>query len=273
MHYFLPKKHGKKDKCFLRYALLVIIRLYEVNILNLLKMAETRQKLSEKLNRYRELKKQRGMTLLEIIIVLGIIGVIAAGVVILAQRAYDSKAMTDLANNANTIRVAMKDAYGQTGQYPIQDSADAIAMTPANYKTHTTTPIGKLIALGKISPDEGQNNISSDFIDIGSVTIGGKAQAGYYVQLNGLNQEQCRGLLNQMGNNWDYVSVMQGAASGSYNTIAGTEEIGTTTATLPTAATVAGVLKTLASPNQISADTAVLMCADNSSNALILGSR
>ncbi|ECD3889156.1 type II secretion system protein, partial [Salmonella enterica subsp. enterica serovar Poona] len=33
------------------------------------------------------LKKQRGMTLLEIIIVLGIIGTIAAGVVILAQRA------------------------------------------------------------------------------------------------------------------------------------------------------------------------------------------
>ncbi|EJC4647620.1 prepilin-type N-terminal cleavage/methylation domain-containing protein, partial [Salmonella enterica] len=30
------------------------------------------------------LKKQRGMTLLEIIIVLGIIGVIAAGVVVLA---------------------------------------------------------------------------------------------------------------------------------------------------------------------------------------------
>lgn len=36
---------------------------------------------------YRELKKQKGVTLLEIIIVLGIIGIIAAGVVVLAQRA------------------------------------------------------------------------------------------------------------------------------------------------------------------------------------------
>lgn len=255
----------------MRYALLVIIRLYKVNIVNLLKMAETRQKLSEKLNRYRELKKQRGMTLLEIIIVLGIIGVIAAGVVILAQRAYDNKAMTDLANNANTIRVAMKDAYGQTGQYPVQSSTDTLAMNPANYRDHTTAPIGKLIALGKLSADEAQNNISSDFIDVGSVTIGGKARAGYYIQLNGLNQQQCRGLLNQMANNWDYVEVVGEAPSGKYPAIAGTTNIATGADTIPTGPL--GVLRTLEHPNQVTADDAVNFCNDSSDNALVFGSR
>ncbi|WP_272517459.1 MULTISPECIES: type IV pilus major pilin [unclassified Providencia] len=242
--------------------------------MNVLRTMKTRNKhkLSEKLKRYRELKKQQGMTLLEIIIVLGIIGVIAAGVVILAQRAYDSKAMTDLANNANTIRVAMKDAYGQTGQYPLRN-ADVTAMTPANYKTHTLSPIGKLLALGKVSVDEAQNNISSDFIDIGALTIGAKAQAGYYIQLNGLNQEQCRGLVNQMANNWDYVEVMQNAASGVYNDIAPTTDIATGADTLPTTATPAAVLRSLAHPNQISADTAVFVCENSSENALVLGSR
>ncbi|EFR6322850.1 type II secretion system protein, partial [Salmonella enterica] len=50
----------------------------------------------KKADKYKEIKQQRGMTLLEIIIVLGIIGTIAAGVVILAQRAFDSRAISDL---------------------------------------------------------------------------------------------------------------------------------------------------------------------------------
>ncbi|HAG2284924.1 TPA: type IV pilus major pilin [Salmonella enterica] len=241
--------------------------------MNVLKMAETRRKLSEKLNRYRELKKQRGMTLLEIIIVLGIIGVIAAGVVILAQRAYDNKAMTDLANNANTIRVAMKEAYGPSGQYPAQNTSATIALTPANYKTVTAAPVSKLIGLGKLSLDEAQNGISSDFIDIGNVTIGTKAAAGYFIQLNGLNQQQCRGLVNQMANNWDYVEVRQGAASGSYNTVDPTLDIATGADTVPNTAMAAAVLRTLEHPNQINADTSVLVCEDSSANALILGSR
>lgn len=264
MYYFLPNKLGKEDT--LGYYLII-----KVNILNLLKMAKTRQKLSEKLNRYRELKKQRGMTLLEIIIVLGIIGVIAAGVVILAQRAYDNKAMTDLANNANTIRVAMKDAYGQIGQYPTSQTIDTLAMTPANYRDHTTAPIGKLIALGKLSPDEAQNNISSDFINVGSVTIGTKARAGYYVQLNGLNQQQCRGLLNQMANNWDYVEVKNASASGVYDAVDGTTDIAAGAATIP--AGPQGVLRTLEHPNQVTADNAVNFCDDSSANSLVFGSR
>lgn len=67
--------------------------------------------LAEKMKNFKLLKKQRGMTLLEIIIVLGIIGTIAAGVVVLAQRAFDSRAISDVVTNTNTVRVAMKDAY------------------------------------------------------------------------------------------------------------------------------------------------------------------
>lgn len=72
-------------------------------------LQKIRKRILAQPEKYLNIKKQRGMTLLEIIIVLGIIGTIAAGVVILAQRAFDTKALTDLTTNANSVRVAMKE--------------------------------------------------------------------------------------------------------------------------------------------------------------------
>ncbi|EIZ2110953.1 type IV pilus major pilin [Salmonella enterica] len=242
--------------------------------------------------KYLNLKKQRGMTLLEIIIVLGIIGVIAAGVVILAQRAFDTKAMSDLANNANTVRIAVKDAYGPSGQYPAEDPTDTAALAnSAQLLTDTKTPIGKLVALGKISPDEALNGISGNYIDIGPGQIGTKANAGYFIVLNGLNQQQCRGMLNQVGNQWDFVEVATGEAAGTYkaHTIvmdatasgytAGTA--GGTGASLSST----GIYRSLATPtgtgtgatgggdNLLTPDLVVNACTNGSDNALILGSR
>ncbi|ECG5644055.1 prepilin-type N-terminal cleavage/methylation domain-containing protein [Salmonella enterica subsp. enterica serovar Poona] len=242
--------------------------------INSSRLRNTRQNLILRLDK---LKRQRGMTLLEIIIVLGIIGVIAAGVVILAQRAYDTKAMTDLANNANTIRSAVKDAYGPSGAYPAANNAATIAMTTANYTTNASlqAPVAKLIALGKLSVDEAQNNISGNFISIGPGKIGAKDDAGYYIALNGLNAQQCRGLLNQMANNWDYVQVVDDSPAGSYN---GDDVQLDAAATAITAGTAAaeGIFRSLDSTTgakTITPDMAVMACSDNSSNALILGSR
>ncbi|EGC1083176.1 prepilin-type N-terminal cleavage/methylation domain-containing protein, partial [Salmonella enterica] len=160
------------------------------------------------------LKKQRGMTLLEIIIVLGIIGTIAAGVVILAQRAYDSKAMTDLTTNINTIRTAMKDAYGSTGIYPLPAGAATAQLNDdtINGTAGQATPIGKLIALGKLSRDEAKNNISNDYISAGAgnISVNG-VQKGYFIEINGLDRQQCRNILLQAGNSFDYVEVTNNA--------------------------------------------------------------
>ncbi|EIP3426589.1 type IV pilus major pilin [Salmonella enterica] len=237
------------------------------------------------------LKKQRGMTLLEIIIVLGIIGVIAAGVVILAQRAFDTKAMSDLANNANSVRVAIKDAYGPSGQYPAEKYSETAKLINASeVLTDTTTPIGKLVALGKISPDEALNGISGNYIDIGPGKIGEKGNAGYFIVLNGLNQQQCRGLLNQVGNQWDYVEVGTGEPAGKYVThtvqldkaTAGFTGTGATAAlsktgiyrslAIPTGGT-GGVAATGGGANLLTPDLVVGACNNDAANSLILGSR
>ncbi|HFW4797861.1 TPA: prepilin-type N-terminal cleavage/methylation domain-containing protein, partial [Salmonella enterica subsp. diarizonae serovar 60-67:z35:-] len=228
--------------------------------------------------KYRALKRQRGMTLLEIIIVLGIIGVIAAGVVILAQRAYDTKAMTDLANNANTIRTAMKDAYGPSGAYPAANTTNTIAMTTSNYTDANalTTPVGKLIALGKLSVDEAQNNISGNFISAGPGVIGAKLNAGYFIELNGLNAQQCRNLLNQMANNWDFVEVLDDAPAGSYGATTSVKLDDKSVAITAGTAVATGIFRSLDSAtgsNVLGPDQVVMACSDNNSNGLILGSR
>ncbi|HCL0956656.1 TPA: type IV pilus major pilin [Salmonella enterica subsp. enterica serovar Muenchen] len=241
--------------------------------------------------KYLNLKKQRGMTLLEIIIVLGIIGTIAAGVVILAQRAYDSKAMTDLTTNINTIRTAMKDAYGSTGIYPLPAGANTAQL---NDQTITeaagqATPIGKLIALGKLSTDEAKNNISNDFVSVGSGDISANGiQKGYFLEINGLTAQQCRNVLLQAGNSFDYVEVTNNAPAGSYHYDATSVELyqalsgvtaaqpgtGNTPGT-PAILTGSGIFRSLANDGNtlITADGVITACNDDASNSVVLGSR
>ncbi|ECI2309602.1 type IV pilus major pilin [Salmonella enterica subsp. enterica serovar Infantis] len=163
-------------------------------------------------------RKQLGMSLLEAIISLGVIGTNTAGVAILAQRAIDSHEISELVNNINTIRFAMKETYQRGGIYPAYVSP--LTLTPDTIKT---TPdaiaVSQLVKLGKITPDEVRNNISGDFIGIGranSNTARSTVSVGFAMEINGLNQKQCRSVLEQVGNSWDYVAVGTSGA-GSYS--------------------------------------------------------
>lgn len=255
-------------------------------------LRDIRKRFMAQPEKYLNLKKQRGMTLLEIIIVLGIIGTIAAGVVILAQRAYDSKAMTDLTTNINTIRTAMKDAYGSTGIYPLPMGTATAAL---NDQTITeaagqATPIGKLIALGKLSTDEAKNNISNDFVSVGSGDISANGiQKGYFLEINGLTAQQCRNVLLQAGNSFDYVEVTNNAPAGSYNYDTDSLELyhtlsGVTPAVpgadaahpgTPALLTGSGVFRSLAANGNtlITADGVITACTDDANNSVVLGSR
>lgn len=248
-------------------------------------LQKIRKRILAQPEKYLNIKKQRGMTLLEIIIVLGIIGTIAAGVVILAQRAFDTKALTDLTTNANSVRVAMKDAYGPSGKYP----EEANTLT-AGLKTSADlvkgdglkTPIGKLVALGKLTADEALNGISGNYINVGRGKIGAKEEAGYYIVLNGLSTQQCRGILNSVGNDWDYVSIANGQPAGTYAATGNPELDAATVAVTPDPTTgdavyaqKDGIARSLASNGDLllTPDVVVQLCNDGNGNALVLGSR
>lgn len=231
----------------------------------------------KKADKYKEIKKQRGMTLLEIIIVLGIIGTIAAGVVILAQRAFDSRAISDLVSNTNTVRIAMKDAFQREGVYPDADSAQVIAYDATSIRDSaaSTAPIARLVQLGKISVDEARNGISNDYLNIGGALTsnGSTANKGFVIEINGLDQNQCRSIISQVGNNWDFVATV-GAAAGSYTVNGGAFDMTQEAVTgIPTSAE--EILRSLhPDGNQtITAAMVANVCADDSTNGVILGSR
>ncbi|ETO41265.1 type IV pilus major pilin [Morganella sp. EGD-HP17] len=236
--------------------------------------------LVKKMKKYHEIKKQRGMTLLEIIIVLGIIGTIAAGVVVLAQRAFDSRAVSDVVSNTNTVRVAMKDAYQRANGYPLSSGLASTYDVDTIKKTDTAKEaIARLVQLGKLSIDEARNGISNDFINVGGAktaanqgTENGPGLKGFVVEVNGLNQDQCRTILSQVANQWDYVKVGT-AAAGSYQ-VKAAEDM--------TAAPGAGgegsagtILRSLAATGNVSItpDDIAGTCEDTPANTVILGSR
>ncbi|EGQ7704523.1 type IV pilus major pilin [Vibrio cholerae] len=222
---------------------------------------------------YKEAKKQRGMTLLEVIIVLGIIGTIAAGVVVLAQRAFDSRTVSEVVQATNTIRVAMKDAYSSSGSYPAY-SSDVLSLDNNTIVSGTSTaPISTLVKLGKVSVSEARNKISGDFYAIaGGLTAKGQTPPkGFAIEVNGLTSEQCRSILTQVGNNWDYVQVSNsGPGSYSASLNAGVE----LTAEKAADDAAVGVLRSLTSAVSISPARIVATCTDSgANNSIIFGSR
>lgn len=235
-------------------------------------------KLKTKANRYAELKKQRGMSLLEVIIVLGIIGTMAAAVVILAQRAFDSQDITDLVDNTNTVRVAVNNTYKDAGVYPTTATSPITLVGAAGLasKQGTNAPIASTIVnLGQASEPEVKNGISGDYFFMQGAnltTAAGSTAKGFVLSINGLDQGQCRSLIMQLGNSWDYVEVAT-AAAGADATLP-TELDGAVDITSGKGAA-QGILKSFATGGQvqITADAASYACSSTNTNAVLLGSK
>jgi toxin co-regulated pilin len=228
----------------------------------------------KKANRYQELKKQKGVTLLEIIIVLGIIGIIAAGVVVLAQRAFTAQDISNLVDNTNSVRIAMTDAYKDSVEYPARE--DSTAETKADIlNSQGTSAIVGLVKMGKISPDEAFNGFSNDAFEIGPAKLSGDATAknkAFFIVINGLEVENCRNIISQVGAQWDYVATTTAAAGAMTTEGANPINIG-----VDAADPANGILKTTKDDKLTPANivTAGVCDADptGSTNAIILGSR
>ncbi|MCG5044809.1 type IV pilus major pilin [Enterobacteriaceae bacterium 155047] len=226
-------------------------------------------KLNRKAAKLQEMRKQRGVTLLEIIIVLGIIGVIAAGVVILAQRAFTAQDLSDIQNNANSIRTSMAEAFKDEGSYPA-DKAGVAGLTKSTIAdSDLDTPIVTLVKLGKISPDESFNGISNDAFQMTSASLdSNSSQKKVFVLLvNGLETEECRNLISQMGNQWDYVEAVTGVPAGSTTPLTISNDLSVVTSTTVLKSLTSGEIKATAIVNDD-------VCSDEgASNGVIFGSK
>ncbi len=147
--------------------------------------------------------KHKGMTLLEVIIVLGIMGVIAAGVVVLAQRAIDNQNLMKLSNGLNSIQTAMVSTYRVKSSYPaITGDTESQQLKDA------------LIAMGKLSKEDTVNSYSGDALNIFSAASNSKANKAFIIEVKGLTHQQCTAVVNNSVDLFPFIDV-QKASDGS----------------------------------------------------------
>ena len=184
-------------------------------------MKLTKRALAEKVS------NQKGMTLLEIIIALGIVGVVSAGVVTLAQRAIDSQNMTAAVQSLNTIQIAATQTYRGNGTYPAFEAADPSRATQ------------NLVGLGRVSESEAKNPFTGDMIPF--ITFG-KADTtdnkAFGLAMEGLTQDQCKQLITNAGEMFPFIQVQ--------NTANATQPTGTYQTTQANAAATVGIIKSVA---------------------------
>lgn len=175
----------------------------------------------------KKVKNQKGMTLLEIIIALGIVGVVSAGVVTLAQRAIESQNMTAAVQSLNTIQIAATQTYRGNGSYPAFETDDP---------TRATT---NLVGLGRVSESEAKNPFTGSVIPF--MTFGKSASndnKAFGLAIEGLTQDQCKQLITNAGEMFPYIEVQATATA--------TQPSSLYQKTAATAANGVGVIKSVA---------------------------
>ncbi|AYV21021.1 type 4 pilus major pilin [Vibrio mediterranei] len=124
---------------------------------------------------------QKGIALLEMIIAIGIIGIITAAVVALATKAFDEQKKKDTISKISEITTTVQQLYSNAPSYLGLTDADLNADLLKN-------PYGGAFKL-----------------NVGEVS--GTAAGGFSIEIKGLSPDQCVQLLSAIGKNFLYAKV------------------------------------------------------------------
>ena len=94
-------------------------------------------------------KKIRGLALLEILIAIGILGIISAGVATLASRTFEEQNASLINKSVTDLSMSLKKAFSRAGRY-----------------SGTENDFVGLIAAGAISENSVTNPITNDYMGI-----------------------------------------------------------------------------------------------------------
>ncbi|KXF80789.1 toxin coregulated pilin subunit precursor TcpA [Enterovibrio coralii] len=136
------------------------------------------------------------MTLLEVIIVLGIMGVIAAGVVVLAQRAIDNQNTTKLSQALNVIQTAMVQSYRSQKSYPaVKTTADSEKLNKA------------LVSMGKVTQSDLVNPFTGQTLEVLTTKDNKADNRGFAIKVANMSQAQCRALISSSSDLFAFIEV------------------------------------------------------------------
>ncbi len=133
-------------------------------------------------------KKQAGLALLEMIIAIGILGVISAAVVMLSTKAFSSMNVKDTVSGISALDSSIKNTYRGQGNYGELDGAVKAKIIGANL---VKNPFG------------GDFTISQMPMDLND-TAGTKA---FSIDIDGLTSEQCQKVVQSIGDTFAYVGT------------------------------------------------------------------
>ncbi len=152
-------------------------------------------------------KKNKGLTLLEIIIVLGIMGIIAAGVVLIAQRAIDNQNIQRLTTQLNMIQTAMIQVYRSSSSYPVvgKDVTQSKKLRDA------------LVLMGKVNKQDFQNPFTGLPVEIFTTSLNKVPNRTFAIYVKELSQDQCASLIMNAQSQFEFIQV---AATGPISLVA-----------------------------------------------------
>ncbi|NRD72902.1 hypothetical protein HQQ94_06545 [Shewanella sp. VB17] len=143
------------------------------------------------------------MALLEILIAIGILGIIAAGVATLASRTFEEQNVNDINDSVVDLSVSLKDAYRRSGGYYLSGSSDETLDT--------------LIDTSAISIDSVRNPVTGAYYDFFPTKKDGAGATAnndaFVLTIDGLSDSLCRKLVT--GSMFQDATYLEIAAGGS----------------------------------------------------------
>ncbi|MDE1240608.1 prepilin-type N-terminal cleavage/methylation domain-containing protein [Vibrio aestuarianus] len=128
-------------------------------------------------NRRNSNKKVRGLALLEILIAIGILGIISAGVATLASRTFEEQNASLVNKSVADLSISIKKAFSRAGGY--SDDADALQ---------------KLVNAGAVAAESARNPMSNSNYGYDAIKKLPTAASGsaFVIQIDGLPDTLCR---------------------------------------------------------------------------------
>ncbi len=148
--------------------------------------------------------KQSGVALLEMLIVIGIIGLLTAGVVVLSTSTFSSLDELKVVNNMSTVKTKLQKVFKQQGNYAGLTNATSVDFL-------------------------GENDLSNPYgvdIQLGTAVTNGQADGGFSMSVGGLSEASCVNVMSTLdGNSFDFVGLRTGAAGAAATPLSSTSDI------------------------------------------------
>ncbi|WP_191907673.1 prepilin-type N-terminal cleavage/methylation domain-containing protein [Vibrio fortis] len=154
--------------------------------------------------RVKNSKKNQGIALIEMLIVIGIIGLITAGIVALSTNVFNGMDESRVISNLSTVKSKLQKGHKAQGDY-------------VGLVAGTDSPL--------LDPEDVENPFGADFT-ISNILANGRASAGVGIKVPGLSIDNCTNILTSLDtNSFEFIGLETGDAGGAVDAmVPGTDD-------------------------------------------------